>query len=952
MGRSVSGASSGNQFLTTASSIGFTAGDPIYNTSQGLGRVSDTAVSTASFGFTASAPSAPILSQPNAGTLKYIEYYGGMNVAPAVAQLTNGNVAVAYGKRASGASIDGYVYFKILDANDNVVVSEVTVATTTHKLSGGSIGCLALPNGKFAVIWNGYTTNYYLCFAIYNADGTVSTAATALTTYIAAGPSNHVAFAARSDSSFVVAFYNNTPNVVYHVISSTGTSTYNGNTASGSAGSGVNNQISVTVRSDNSFAIMFTGNGLGVLYYYVYSATNTSIVGTNFSLTGGAGGYSCKTFLLPSDAIGIVYSTSNNAVYFRSYSSAGTLGSEVKLFDADLGSYTGFSANAVNASGNFMVTWAFLPTSTGATGTTQRGKAFYRLFDSSGTALSSATEIRAMNNYSQGSTIQIFPIGTSIRLYRTSVESPSLANSYYWPRGIYYAKVNSTSYALEPFASVSQSAGSASASVNGYNRGGSTLTTASFFPATTQTISASLGPSTSTTSTQFLAQTLIEDATSLGTSCCTLQNGDIAIVYKSASGSYPVKMAIYNSAGVQQTLITVAASASSYVGQVYVIQLTNGKIVVAYNSSVTTVAFSVYSSSYSFLNTLVGQGVYGSGDLDWAISPLGQNSLFIIGFREGSQYMRYSIYNDTTRTLNSQSTTESTHTFNNVQVSGFRSGDFIIWGPCNTTGTVRYYHMGRTSDTSYAEYNISNTSSSTSGTYYRMTNPSVTPDDYLVFYNSSSASALYSKLLSSGGSTSLNSGEASNTTYYNASPGSGSSVGVTGSGDPIIATYPASSGQPLRYGLLPTPSALQNSGVATQATNGYTNLSSTAYSSSNNTVSLQPYNGDAFVAAYLDNSQKPVFGIYYANSTSYSETITAGVTASAPVTIGYSNGYSLVGIAISNCSAGGAGIVQTSGTAVVSNTYPSVTSQSFDFRNRTTLGVKGTISGRIVTIEG
>lgn len=950
MGRSVSGASSGNQFLTTASSIGFTAGDPIYNSSQGLGRISDTAVSTASFNITSSAPTSPILSQPNAGMLKYIEYYGGMNVAPAVAQLTNGNVVVAYGKRASGASIDGYVYFKILDANDNVVVSEVTVATTTHKLNGGAIGCLALPNGKFAVIWNGYTTNYYLCFAIYNADGTVSTAATALTTYVAAGPNNHIAFAARSDSSFVVAFYNNAPNVVYHVISSTGTSTYNGNTTSGSASNGYGNQISVTVRSDNSFAIMFTGAGLGVLFYYVYSATNTSIVGTSFSLTGGSAGYSCKTFLLPSDAIGIVYSTGSNAVYFRSYSSAGTLGSEVKLFDAAQAPYTGFSANAVNASGNFMVTWAFDSASTGATGTTQRGKAFYRLFNSSGTALSSATEIRAMNNYSQGSTIQIFPIGTSIRLYRTSVESPSLANSYYWPRGIYYAKVNSTSYALELFSSVSQAAGTASASVNGYNRGGSTLTTASFFPATTQTISASLGPSTATTSTQFLTQTLIEDAASLGTSCCTLQDGNIAIAYKSSSAPYPIKMAIYNSSGVQQTLITVEASTTSYVGQLYVIQLTNGKIVVAYNSTVSNVAFKVYSSSYSFLNTLTATTVYGSGNMDWAMAPIGQNSLFVIGFLEGSQYMRYSVYNDSTRIVNSQSTSESTSIFSNVQVAGFRSGDFILWGPNTSTGVNRYYHMGRTTDTSYADYNISQTTSSGVTYFYRMMNPSVTPDDYVVFYSWSSASALYSKLLSSGGSTSLNAGDVSNTFYVNANTAFGPAVGVTGSGDPVIATYPTSGGQPLRYGLLPTPSALLNGSVATQATNSYTNLSSTAFASTNNPISLQPYNGDAFVAAYLDSNQKPVFGIYYANSTSYSQTITAGVTASNAVTLSYATRYTLVGVAVTNCAAGGAGVIQTNGTALVSTSYPSMAAQGFDFRNPITSGIKGSVSGRIVTM--
>lgn len=954
MGRSVTGSSSGNAFLTTASPIGFTTGDFVYQTNQGIGRVSDTAVSTASFSISSPVATSPILSQPNAGFLKYIEYYGGMNTANAVAQLTNGNIAVAYGKRASGASTNAYIYFKVLDASDNTVVAETTVSTTANYLNnGGAIGCLALPNGKFAVIWNGFqasSSTRYLSYAIYNADGTVSTAATQLTTYVGA-PDNQLAFAARSDSSFVVSFYNSAGAVVYYVISAAGALVYSGSTGSGSMGTGFNSQLNVTVRSDDSFVLFFCGNGTSAVYYYVYSSTNSLIVGTSFTAGGGSAVNSAKSFLLPSGSVAFVYSSSNNTAYFRTFSTGNVLGSENTLFSYAVNNFVGFSANIINGSGDFMVVWSYDPDTISATGTTRLGKAFYRVFNSSGTALTSATEIRAINNHNQGATIQILPVGSSIRLYKSSATGPATTTSYYWPRGIYYAKINSTSYALEPFSSVTQVGGVSTASVNGYARSGSSISSASFFAATTQTLSTSVGPSTSTTSTQLLPQTVIENQIALAASCCALQNGDIAVAYKLQTFPYAVKLAIYNSAGVQQTLITVASAGAGYYGQVQVIQLTNGKIVVVYNSTSTNVAGSIYSSSYSFLTTITSNTVYGSGEEDWTVSPLGQNSLFILGYKEGSQYMRYSVFNDSgTRIVFAGTTSDSTSVFNTVAVCGLRSGDFVIWGPNASSGVLRYYLFGRTADNSYAECVVANVTGGGTSPYYYFNNVSVTPDDFVVVFGGGTSSDVVSKLIAAGLSTTNNNGVASSTSYYNSSSGATPALGTTGNGDPLVASNNPSTAQPLRYGLLPVPSGLKNSAVNTNSSTAFTNLSSLAYQGSINPISISPYNGDAFVATYLDQNQYPVIGIYYANSSTFSTTITAGVTVSSPVTLSYKTGYSLVGIAITNCSAGGAGIVQTNGTAVVSNTYPSVTAQGFDFRNPITAGVKGTISGRIVTM--
>jgi hypothetical protein len=57
------------------------------------------------------------------------------------------------------------------------------------------------------------------------------------------------------------------------------------------------------------------------------------------------------------------------------------------------------------------------------------------------------------------------------------------------------------------------------------------------------------------------------------------------------------------------------------------------------------------------------------------------------------------------------------------------------------------------------------------------------------------------------------------------------------------------------------------------------------------------------------------------------------------------------GVAVTDCSAGGTGVIQTTGTTNLNSTYPTTTAQTFDYTGQAAPGVKGTISGRSISMR-
>jgi hypothetical protein len=131
------------------------------------------------------------------------------------------------------------------------------------------------------------------------------------------------------------------------------------------------------------------------------------------------------------------------------------------------------------------------------------------------------------------------------------------------------------------------------------------------------------------------------------------------------------------------------------------------------------------------------------------------------------------------------------------------------------------------------------------------------------------------------------------------------------------------------------------SGITISATNGMQACITSSYG----------YNA---VIAWINSGNIGTFAIVNAYPFNATQSITAGVTGSAPTTplnISSSSGYYLAGVAVTDCPPGGTGQIQTNGVANLNSQYSTATAfQGFDFQNPVTVGVKGTAAGRTVTM--
>ena len=174
----------------------------------------------------------------------------------------------------------------------------------------------------------------------------------------------------------------------------------------------------------------------------------------------------------------------------------------------------------------------------------------------------------------------------------------------------------------------------------------------------------------------------------------------------------------------------------------------------------------------------------------------------------------------------------------------------------------------------------------------------------------------------------------------------GSAAGVTGTGVPVVTG--------------------QISGVMQLGNNVDTRVSLSAslfqpyVSSPYSQNCMTPSYGPNVGIAYIDVNQKVNYAIVCGSSVPSSVTVLS-TSPSTPVPI-YPVPTSaspavqktvFAGVAMQTVPAGGAGLVQVSGTAQLGSTYPSTTTyQAFDHQSQGVPGVKGTIVGRAITLQG
>lgn len=951
MGRSVT-PNTANPMQPVTSAVGFLSGDLVYETTSGISRIPDNAVSTGIF--PASGTVADYrYSSVSSGNLKYVENVGGGQFAPSAARLTNGNIVIAYGVRTAPTNNTADVFFKILDVNDNVVVAQTTVTNVAGGvyLQFGSAGVLALPNGGFAVIMAGFDgTNRRISYRVYNASGAPQTALITDTSIALPSGSFQLAFAARSDSSFVVAFLDSSLNPTYRVYSAAGSTVYSG-TFGFTVSSGGNRNLAVVVRSDNSYVLVSNDANNATVRYSIFSSTNTSLSASTFNVSSGNAQY-IDAVLLASDVVGIGAYSSAGAVFYRSITGT-TLSSESTLIGGFTASGASGFAMAPFASGSrFIVTYTFTSTSTTAQAYTNSFKFSYAVFNSSGAVVSATQSFKGISMYTARQTPAFVEVGSTLRFYMSSISTWNTGAPSFCPKGIYYGTISTTNFLAIPQQTFSFSAGNTPAQpVSGYVRATATPSSAQFFASTTSTVVSTFNQSTSSSSTQVFPKTVLDSFQVSSTAACYLGNGTYAVAYM-ASSSSAVRVQILNSSGTILNTITPGAGSAGATGAIRICRLGNGRIVVAYKASTTQVDYRVYSPAYALLLSGSITGLSGSGVGQFGLSPLGSesltNNLFVITTFNSSNFFTYAVYADNSTTpVASGNVDASGNPYQTTDVVGLRSGDFFVGGYSSAYGGYRISYFAFNGTSSWSQVWITNAPGSSAGaSNISASNCFLTADDQAVFtaYDGSSVVYFYQVAAGNGGSPIPTVGQA--TTFGATSGDARIGISCTGEGD-MFYVNGATTGGGASAGSYPMPLGFQNmAGLSVSSFYPIPNAGGAA------NIALAPSFNNSAIYVTLDSSTAfPVAAVVYPINGSLVTNLTAGVSACNAITLTPTR-YVLKGVAATTCAPGGSGLVQTSGVAQLNTQYSSLPSQPFDFTNQIITGVRGIVSGRTVTIEG
>ena len=921
---------------------GFSSGSLVYNRNGDYANPV-TATGTSSFPITVAAPILNSVSAPTwtattstaSGDCCVIANSGPVTGFSYSATLTSGNIVVVYKIQATGNSA-----FRIVDENYTEVVAQVTV--TGVGLSGiNNVGVIALTGGGFVI----YSVNgaNQPQFAIYNNSGTLVTAATTDTTY---GFGTYFLQAVpRPDGSWILYGVEGAGAAfVYKVFSATGTQVYAW-TSIGTSNSG-GGQVTIAVRSDNSFVLAWYIVTTNLLTYAVRSATNTvTVAPTSTGVTGAANQPISSVCLSTNDVVLVYQAQSNQPTVARTLSSANVLGSAVTLFAYDGVTYFGNTSHYdvyLLASDNYLV----------AVQNTISGRYYqntvYFVASSAGVILSGTNPIVLLNTIGNiGS--QNWNVFVRTTNYIHNINSMAFglsvsSNTASTPCVLIGTRISPATYKVVPNQSSTQTIGSTAVQpVSAYAPGNSSATGAAFYASNSGLVTTTIANTTGT----ITAGTTIEAFTTNTMDACALSNGGVAIMYWQLSTG-TVKIAIYNVSMVLQTTISFTTGYTSSTGGAYKItQLSNGKLLVAYRTGSSALAFKVYSTTYALLTTFsAATASYSMGSLqeNIAIAPLSGGRFVLATLISNQAY--YAIYTDTgTNPVSNQNVAATT-----------ASAIAVVNTPIGFT--YAFFSVGSSVQNMYAYYEAVDQSNSwTQGGVYNSGSMTSTYDIKAV--TAANGSALIPRTDSATGYLqtvgtlrgTLNSSEANlgTTITVTANYNNPSSLPIAGAPCAGGRVHAAATVTDKTVQYIYQAGAAGNTGTTVTLT-----ISDMTASATLGGFRLVGLYGTVMVLTYINASQYPSYTIINVDSQAYDTTLVAGTTASTPSqTLAPSTGYYLLGVAASDCPANGSGNVTINGSATLNSTYPATaTAQSFDFSSPVTFGAKGTQLNRNVNLQG
>lgn len=919
-------------YSSVSSTAGFQSGDLVYFRDGNFGTIPNNAVTSANFPITAN------VSQNQTAfnsTVNWANYdpdgsTGSTNIrAPSAALLTNGNIVVVYGLRNSGAG-----GFRIIDQNGAVVVGRTAIGSNVQ--GQGIIGVCALSGGGFALAFRNAGTGG-LTYGVYSNTGTV---VTALTNDLNFGTGfDTLEIEALSGGGFVIAIPLSSGSFGFRVYSSTGVG---GTYTTNSGWSNTYAQVVITAFSDNTFAALYPSSSTGLQITRFSNIGN--IVGTTAAASDwfNSAGYE---FITLANGTGVMFygeSSANYRIFARTY-------------DQSTGNLSGTSSLVSNiqiamnarplAAGGFVMTYA-LP-STGQMLMTQYNNSLSAVSTVAIDGLAGYPR-QSTSNYQQRTTI--LEGSTFLTLIDNT---PAASNaSYHNMPFVQVDKTNITNTGIRRRFQTSSVVTNQPAAVSGYARSASTPNSASFLAANTQTLTVNI-PTSSGTTYARTPYTAITEAVS--TQCLTdMANGQFVVTYRTSGGA--VRFTIFNPDASAVSTTTVAESGAQALCRSTC--LGNGKLVVSWCSTSSSVNFAVYAAgTYALLATGATAGQLPntpSNTSSWNsnpghdIAPFG-NDFFVLAYSDNSNFVNAAVFNDSVvyQSLAQNSTPGGNQ---NIRLASDAAGSVAVKLYSSSAGSGYIFSFMRGSSPNLIANNtsagLSNYDSNNFGEGF-----AISPYGSTWGFLNNSGSRRITRGLPGQSATDLNLGSVS---FQSAN------VCIGQFGEFVAIRIDDGAQQWYRFGVSPSQnpygSSVNTTSIASASitTPGYNTSSSCG--SQPQIVNLYD---NIYAISYVigGNSSTGAInvGLICTVSTTYSTNITAGVTPSGTALVpSPANGYYLAGVSASECAAGGTGVLQVNGAATLNSQYPAgTTSQAFDFNTPALdVGVRGTIAGRNMIISG
>lgn len=932
--------------ISVLSTAGFSQGDLIYSKNGDAGTIPNNALSSALFGVTN--PSA-VTSAGTGGPVSLLSSITGSNSTRQAAKLSNGNIVVV-GFRITNPNVYCPV-FTIYNVAGAVVVSETVISTTyTSGAVCSQIGTVALTGGGFAVFFlNGSATSQYSpCIAVYTNTGSVTTSIFADTPPGVGTSATTINGTALPNGGFALVYTNTaTSQPITRAYNATGVAAYGWTSGSSLVYQPFIN-IGIAARSDNSTIIVWQ-QSTTVFAYVILNSSGGNIASSTFSPTiaNNANQRSVDVSTLADGTtfvIGYNVNSSTN-VYscFRFLPTGNVLSSEsyVPPLNVNTG-FVGLSsmANQVRiqslSSGGFVF---FFTDSTQAWS--------YAFFNSSGVPVSGTS-----GNVGNGAVTRCLPFTYAFAFNGLAVVEIGGYINLYWSQGVngqgaYFqqrVQIDSNTFNLVNATAYTETIGSTLASVNSYSKAASTPSGATFTATNTET--AVLNKTYAITTPASNISSFACD----GISAATFSNGNFVIGYRN-SATYQVYFSVFSpSGGLLQTVLVGTGYPSSNYFSLKVAVLTSGKIVVGYHTASNVLTLALYAGSAgSFANTLtttLSNVVTSDATIQYGIAGI-TNDRFVVAYRGPNNYPHWTVLDSTLSVVAGPLYPSGQPNTNNMSVAPLQGGGFVMNWWYNGSNKQIYIYKNDTGNTFTG---VNGWGYSSDVTFQGM-QVVATPNNYVYALGNSSSTAVSTQ----GWDFQQNS--ASGTSYTVSNCYGAFTAGLTGSG--AIATIQLdSAGQYLWGTSFGTSAGTGTPQTASRLTlSGFSPYTSTAGPQVCTTAGI----GNSIVIAFLNASAQPSFGIVSAIPASYTTNLIAGVTPSSPVPVspsgsGLLTGYVFQGVSATSASAGGSGLVQTSGIAQLNSSYSASTAAgAFDYTmpNGSGIdGVKGTIVGRTVNLKG